>query len=406
VRLATALAAGLTAALTAGCDPGTRDLGPFEIRLALDPGRGCTPSCDEYGMSCGAVLLYRILDLDRPVADGDPPVVHASRCVVVPPADDACGLGALDEAFGGIPPHRIRIEIAAWQPEILGGGALPTCPDPAAIFEPDGALKEDADPIPAFAGSGTFDVGGDESVALVPIACPEPDQLDTAECAANEQTVVTALVTDVETSGALTSQQAAAVEVSVVEPAPDPDQGETAWTINPAEADDLRLVVGVTPTFADAIGHRFGGLICTLIRDPAPQSTTSIVCEDGPADVAMRDTHGILVPKATLDAILAALGGEFPPEGLLVGRVIGADGEPLAGVTVEPADGEVRYLSADRTSLIGATTSASGFFVSTDVPFGTAIEASHPDGRIAAGAPTAGLLRGQLTVVALRMIPP
>jgi hypothetical protein len=395
---------GLALALATGCSAAPRDLGPFAIRLVLDRSAGCATqaTCADYGMACGAVVLTRIIDLEA----GDPAQVVDTRCSVLDPADDVCDLG--EGAAFVVPPHRIRIEVAAWRPELVAPpGGAPRCPDGDTIFDPDGRLRTGLSPMPALAGSAEYDAGSESTEAEVPIACTQPAQLDEDACATVAQTLVTALVDDIETSDDLTDEQVGSVAVSVVEPETITVGSATVWTINAADATRLAFVPGPVPTFAAFINRALGEELCTLVIEPAPQATSALVCEPGEVSDTMRDVHGVLVPRETLDAVLELVGGEFPTDGLLIGRVIDHTDAPLAGVVVTPTTGNVAYLSSDRASVIGSETSSSGFFLSLDTPYGTGFTARHTgDGRREDGAPRAGLIRGQLTVLVIRMASP
>src|SRR5204862_6273500 len=65
------------------------------------------------------------------------------------------------------------------------------------------------------------------------------------------------------------------------------------------------------------------------------------------------DLTGFLISKATQDELLNAIGmTDVPSAGLVVGIVIGPDGTPVAGASVnDEAGSTVEYLSADRMTL-------------------------------------------------------
>jgi hypothetical protein len=404
-------AAALAAAALAACRSPS-DLGPFDIRLVLDDEGGCDPDrgCADYGMSCGAALLYRIVDLEAgEVVDGVPSgEVVESRCEVLEADLDICGVGELD-TFRAIPPHRIQIQVAAWRPELVtvagaGGLAEVRCPSAEAVFSANGNIRPELSPQPAFGGVAEFDVASDATEVEVPLACPDADQLESASCTNSQPTLVTALITDLESTAFLTAEQASDLTVSVREP-------NVGAPTTLSAADAIRLqpsLVGGTPTFfAQIPNFQVDGTLCALTLELAPQATAAVVCEAPDPDAAedMRLMRPLFVPRATLDDVLDALGTPFPDPGLLIGRVLDADGAPLAGVTVTPAAGTVGYLSADRTTLGGGATTASGYFVSTDVPFGTAFTALHADDRREDGSPIGGLIEGQLGAMVIRMQP-
>jgi hypothetical protein len=406
--LALAVACGL--GLIAGCS-GTRDIGPFSIKLVLDPDQRCASTdCAAYGMSCGAAMFYRIVDLET----GEQ---LASRCVELVADADVCSLGALsaDQGFGFLPPHRIRIEFAAWRPDLMiqidGQGVArvvcPTAEQAAELFSLDGGINPVYSPQPAFGGSAVFDVGSDATEAIVPLACSEPAQLDADECSDLQQTRISARVSDIETSLTLTAEQAAQVQVSAVAPLARAGGDGVVHVINALDTIQLEATGVPNPLFvAEVDDADLRPIMCTLVRELKPLTTDAVVCQGGAAVAGQRDLAGLLVPRPVLVDVLDARGGDFPASGLLVGRVVDHTGAPLAGVTVTPSLGQVSYLSAERQSLGGVTTSASGYFVATDVPFDTAFAASHPDGRVQQGTPRAGLIENHLTALVLTMTAP
>ena len=393
--LAVALAAG--SAGSAGCQS-TSDLGPFTLQLQLDTsasGQCTSDSCDDFGMSCGATFMLRVLDVEN----GDQPVVD--ECTHVSGADTLCDLGGGGtHTFFNIPAHRLRIEVAAWRPDLVAAGA---CPADDLFTDGVGPLPNFI-PQPAFAGSTYFDAGSQNDVVQVPLYCSDSAQLDQPECNASPSTHVTVHVLDIDTELDITFDQASNLSVGVAAPR-SPDG--TVYVIEAGDTTDLPVNGGQpVPTFAGDVDGDLGGPVCALVLDLAPQSTTSVVCStvtSGEDPVL----EGALVSKTTLDQVLAAMGGVgFPPQGLVVGRVVDHTGAPLAGVTITPDSGTVEYLNAARTGLGGTSTSTNGYFISRDAPFDTAWAATAGDGRTQQGTPRSGLVQGKLTAFILRMQPP
>lgn len=382
---------------TTGCRS-TSDLGPFTLELQLDTsasGQCTSNSCTDFGMSCGATFMLRVIDVEN----GNQPVVD--ECTQVGGADTLCDLGSGGtHTFFNIPAHRLRIEVAAWRPDLVAAGA---CPTDELFTDGVGPLPSFI-PQPAFAGSTYFDAGSDSDVVQVPLYCSDSGQLDQPECNASPSTHVTVNVLDIDTDLDITFDQAANLSVGVAAPR-SPDG--TVYVIEAGDTTDLPAEAGQpVPTFAGDIDGDLGGPVCALVLDLAPQSTTSAVCS---TVMAGEDPvlEGALVSKTTLDQVLAAMGGTgFPPQGLVIGRVVDHTGAPLAGVTVAPGTGTVEYLNAPRTGLGGSSTSTNGYFISRDAPFNTAWTATATDGRTEQGTPRSGLIQGKLTAFILRMQPP
>ena len=111
------------------------------------------------------------------------------------------------------------------------------------------------------------------------------------------------------------------------------------------------------------------------------------------------------IPKATLDQILTALGlSAFPRKGLVVGRVYDElTGLPLAGVELRPQSGEtVLYLTSGRDGTTRTETSSNGYFISTDVAFGTRWTA-RTDDMVPTLPLQAGLVRNTLSLLQVPM---
>jgi hypothetical protein len=397
----------LLALLAAGCQKAPDDLGPFAIEFQFDQRAGsqcASESCADYGMRCGASLGIRVLDV------ADDGRIVADACFRVPPADTLCGLGNVTSpTFFNIPAHRLRIEAAAWRPDVLDADPEleGDCPDDM-LFDVRGIPLETFRPRPAFAGAAYFDAGSDADVALVPLSCTDADQLDQEECGLADTTPIRVTADDIETALDITTEQAASLTVGLAEPRPVPDgDGGTVYVIEGSDTIPLTPELGPIPSFAGQTEKELAD-VCSVLLELLPQSTASVTCERLPDGADEIDVRGVLVSVDTLEQVLAAMGADtFPPEGLVVGRVVDHTGAPLAKVTVMPSAGTVEYLSADRSTLIGNDTTASGLFIARDVPFGSTWTAVHSvDGRREQGSIVGGLVDGKVSALLIRMRPP
>jgi hypothetical protein len=390
--------AGLLAAAPA-CTETPDPQAAFRIKLAIDTSAGSfcgSANPSDYGMSCGAQLAIRVDDLELRA-----PAVN--ECESVPASESIRGFENINpKTFYNIPPHRVRISVAAWRPRVLPGDLCPA----EDIFDERGVPRVDFQPQPAFGGAVFFDVGEGGEEVVVPLSCPDALQLDTEECRGAETTRVQAEVADLETVLPITDGQAEGLDVGVAPPRQIPGLPISEYVIDSEATIELEREPGPEPTFAAEVEVELEGTVCTVVFDPAPaESTASALCRDvGDVDEPI-DLPGVLVAKETLDPILTALGlADFPRKGLLIGRVVDHTDTPLAGVSLTPgADGAtVQYI--DGSEIGGTETSDSGYFVSTDAPFGTLWTAVHnQDGRREEGEPRAGLVRDKVSVVIVRM---
>jgi hypothetical protein len=403
------------------CFEGPPDLGPFSIRPALWNGEGGCESPDptHYEMTCGATLSVRVvparaLEGDQWPVDPEPSLVR-SRCVEVPPALDLTGLRRAEfPTIFDLPPERLWIEMALWNPLEVAPGACPG--DGERMLDSQGLPLLTLEPGPAFAGGAFFDASKDEDVAVVPLACPDPAQL--AGCI--RITVNASDPLDVAALAPITKQIGRSLQVRVGEP-----RLENIFTeegilelhvVNPFGT----LVLEETPPNAVFSGSfsldaPLDQTLCTVVREEVPQATDGVVCE--PIDRTAINhslSQGALLPKAILDDLLAVAGlDQFPPEGLVIGRVVdhteGVPHTPLGGVQVVPAGAEANVFYPNNAldgPELGGRTSDAGWFVATGIPFGTAWTAAHTDGRRESGSYQAGLVHGKVTILIIRMEEP
>lgn len=402
-----AIPLALAALAATACEKAPEDLGPFSISFEFDQREGSrckSESCADYGMTCGATLGIRILDV------ADDGRIVADACIPVPPAATLCGMGNVTgPTFFNIPPHRLRIEAATWRPGVLEDDPELSgdCPD-EGLFDVRGVPLDTFQPRPAFAGAAYFDAGSDVDVAMVPLSCTDAEQLDLEECGLVDTTPIRVTADDIETALDITSEQAANLTVGLAEPREVPDgDGGTVFVIESGDTIPLDPVLGPIPSFIGETDH-VPETACSVLLELTPQSVASVTCQRLSAEVEEIDVRGVLVAVETLDQMLAAMGAEaFPPEGLVVGRVVDHTGAPLSNVKVMPSEGTVEYLSADRSTLFGNDTSANGLFIARDVPFDATWSAVHNgDGRREDGTIRGGLVQDKVTALLIRMKPP
>lgn len=384
------------------------------IHLVLDTesiDSGCNSEfCIDYNMSCGATVSIRLTD---PITGEQ--LVNASsgeelsRCIAAPATDTICSLRDLadDLQLFDMPAQTVRVEVAIWSQEDVKPGACPKT-GRFELFDVLGRPQTTFSPEPAFGGAAYFRAGEDLDV-VVPLACPNPGLLSANDCEANQLTDVEAFVTDIGTMQLIRETQAPSISVAVGETRKLPDsQGGFFSVLEAIDTNVLRLDnEGVTPVYKDSIPQRFGidgKLACTTTLEGTPQATTTVFCEEVPEAAEDLVLNPVLIRKAIVESILLAMAAtEFPEGGLLIGRVVNEGFSPTAGVAVTPSEGTVFYLSEDLSDISPTLTSASAYFLATDVPAGATWTASHFDGRRHTGAPRGGVVRGKVSAVIIRM---
>ena len=406
LRHAAAIAA--LSLLAPGCGPAD-ELGPFAIRLTFDTQLGGCSSdrCDSYKMTCGARLSVRIVD----AANGE---LLGQVCEPIAASDSACDLGDLppgSNVFFDLPPRQLRIEVAAWNQSVLDDDPdlAGDCPR-TDIFDLKGIPLTTFTPQPAFAGAAFFDAASRRTEAIIPLACTDPFQLDTVECAPP----LTQLTTEVDDVERLRPADADAASLLVRAAYPrtrivDETTGETETIIDTANAYVLARESDQGAEFTTLVNEEVSGNVCSLVLEQVPQATATAICGSttGAAAIVLESA---LLPKSVLDELLAAVGlAGFPEEGLVIGRVFDAStGAPLSGISLLPAGvdpSQVQYLNSSRTGTLGDQTFDNGYFIATGVPFGTSWQVSGGAPLSPARELTGGLIRGHVTVLPVPMAP-
>jgi hypothetical protein len=384
------------------------------IHLVLDTesiDSGCSSEfCTDYNMSCGATVSIRLTD----PTTGEQLVAASGAdlalCIAAPATDTICSLRDLDDDLQqlfNMPAQTVRVEVAIWSQEDVKPGACPKT-GRFELFDVLGRPQTNFKPEPAFGGAAYFRAGEDAEV-VVPLACPNPGLLSANDCEANQLTDVEAFVTDIGTMQLIRELQAPSISVAVGETRVLPDSlGGSFSVLEAIDTFVLRLDnEGVTPVYKESVPQRFGidgKLACTTSLEGTAQATTTVFCEEVPDSAEDLVLNPVLIRKAVVDSILVAMGAtEFPEGGLLIGRVVNEGFSPTAGVAVTPSEGTVIYLSEDLSDISPTLTSASAYFIATDVPAGASWTASHFDGRRHTGSPRGGVVQGKVSAVIVRM---
>jgi hypothetical protein len=394
---------GLGAAFAlAACSTPTPSL---VLQFSDGPSQSCgSTACTGVHMGCDAVISIRIIDSADPAA---PWLSQCSPVPVRPAAPDMCALSEVSLSSKPLPVRDLEVQVAVYPATTVAALAAvsgdPGCPAKVQYSDATGFPVEQV-PTPALGGRAYYHPG--DPVVTVTLGCTDLDALNES-CARSELIKVTSTVDVFPDESSVTSAIASRLTVSVGEPRPIGVDGTFAL-----RAPDTRVLPpvtdgGPTPAWASDVDLRFTRYACIDVVEGVAATTAALRCRIAtPTD--RLDLSGAWISKDTLQAILTALSTTTTPlpppdEGLTIGIVVDQISAPVSGVVVGSTAGTVQYL-ADRTTLGGSATSASGMFVSRDAPFGTVFSTAGP-GRAAISA-IGGRVQGSVTIVVLQFAGP
>lgn len=389
--------AALAAAPACSDDPG-----PLGIRYELSQSEAQTcpsASCADIAVTCDAVLQVRIINPSRPDQ------AYVSACLPIDDPEDLCAIARGDlPANLQVPTSTVEVQVAVFPRSMAtvdDDGTL-RCPAPPA-YGADG-LPTLVEPVPAVGGRAFVDGSRDEVV--VTLGCTDLSRLDNDSCRPQDSTDVSAGVDEFDTRVFVSIATAETLALSVGEPVPriDPLSGQLRYSLDPASAAPLLLRPdSPVPAWQATVPRLFSAFACVQALEDAPGATTAIACRPVTAAQPTISITGYRVTRARVDATLDALGlAEFPATGMVLGVVVNSLGNPIAGVEVQPEVGTIAYLDDAGTAVSGlGVTSASGLFVSLDVPFATSWSVAGPGQLVS--PPTGGLVNGKLSVVVIEL---
>lgn len=392
---------------------GACDTPPLRIvyRIASAPPLSCAPAgfdegttvqCGDVPMPCEAVLNIRILDPE------DPRAPFVSICERIPQNDDKtlCPLIQIDLPDRRLPKQVLEVQVLVWPRTAIEDpetGEL-DCRKYDVPFDLVDGFPVDHVPTPALGGHAYYRPGDEEVV--VTLGCTDLPALDDPVCSGAMTLEATATIDDFETGVSVSRTLGERLSVAVGEPAF--NAGAMVYELNPNDTRRLDLVgSGPTPAWAADIDLELVMDACVEVREDEPQATATVACSalsDMGVLVDDRLTlRGVRLSKASLEQILGALAlDSVPANGITIGVVVDSAENPLAGYTVTPTTGTIKYLSADRTGLVPGATSASGIFVSEDAPFGTDFSTMKTTAPIQNVVRVGGLVKGKVTIVVLQ----
>jgi hypothetical protein len=280
------------------------------------------------------------------------------------------------------------------------------------------------------------DVGATEEVEVT-LACADFDQVNEPGCLP-ERRIVEVQFDDMTTGQLFDGPSASRLNVSVGEPRLDTtDPDNPIWVLGASEDDQVDIIEGEArwegERQKDPDEPTFEMFACAIVGpDLAPTRTVS--CAEKPAPNPI-DGHFVLkgiylpdegIPNRDIVAQVlsaatsaGAITGGLPSSGIVVGRVIDHQNQPLAGVAVTPdaVGATVRYFTDDGSGLLigleppsATVTNANGYFMSVDLPLAdppTTWTAQHMvDGRTQVGTHHAGLIASKMSLLLIRMEAP
>jgi hypothetical protein len=339
----------------------------YEISNDSDQSCG-TSSCSDVGIPCDAVVSIRILRPEDPAA----PLVTICEPLPKNAHNDLCALSSIDLAAAPLelPKETLEVQMLIWprdRVEIEGTGTF-DCAKNEVLFDARGLPLSQA-PGPAIGGHAYYHPG-DEEVHVM-LGCTDLDEL--RSCNTNTTVEVTSTIQSFENIGVFLPDTN--LNVAVGEPAL---RGTgSVWSLESQDLVPLAATAGpVTIWAGTAQRDNLVERACTQVLEDTAQATATVQCTDDgipPDNELTINLPGTVLPKASLDQILTALGLlAFPENGMTIGIVVDGVGNPIQGLSVSaPGVGTIKYLDEFRTGFGGTATSKSGVFVSTDAEFPT-----------------------------------
>lgn len=362
-------------------------------------------SCDQVTMSCRAAVSIRVFSPSSPSSP------YISVCKELTGQPDACSIAGVDLTTPSTPVNEQTLEVAitVYRADELTKDAQGNLQCPTGVkFDSRGFPVESiqpctvppCDPTPSIGGVAFWHPGDDEVV--VSLGCTDLSVLNDPSCTGATAIPVSAAVDDFDTEVSVQPALAPHLGVSIGEPQAMTVGNEIHYQLSQEDNPLALTVQQPVPRWEGTVSPPFQSQ-CVLVREDAAATTTAVRCLPYSTTPTNVDITGIRLSKESLAQILSALHlAAFPSDGLVIGIALDPFGNPLANVQVTPSDGNVQYLSADRSAVTGTATSANGIFVSQDAPFGSTFHATSANQSVTGFG---GLLDEKVTVVILQFPP-
>ena len=381
---------------------------PLTIQLEVQSGSGRTcprgadvdPKCADIPLACQSMVLVRVLDPTQPLSPFISSCVQVRQdtnknlCSIVTLPLDPASL----PASGNLPDRTLEVQVVVL-PLAMHADLTLDCDSSVQNlrFSAVTGVPESDALSPPIGGHAYYHPG--DAVTVVQLGCNNLDVLNAPTCTGTNDTHVSASVTELDSLTGVGSDVARNLALSVGEPV----AVGSAYELTADHTQPLAPRAGEPPSWAADVATMFTNAACLDVRDGGDLTTDTLTCERASGTQKNLDFSGVHVTKERLAQIVAAIHTQDPTfavdgHGLVVGITLD-QGVPAAGIAVSGAGATVRYLSADGTTLVGAQTTSSGLWVSTDAPFLTAWSAPI---RTATASGFGGLIEDKVTVVVLQ----
>lgn len=377
----------------------------LRIRLTEGPSQSCgTTSCSEVPLACKTWLSIRIID------PADPMAPFLSQCQPLSQTGDRdlCSVARVDLDPTPLPITDLEVQIALYPESMITKDPVTNediCPS-STEYDAVNGFPIESEMAPALGGRAYYRPG--DEIVTVTLGCTNLELVNDPTCVGLSTVHVSATVEDFDLTASVTEFEADRLSVGVGEPR----SQNTVFVLNPGDVTALRRAVRAPPSWATDV-PLFTSTACLTVLDDAPQSTTAVTCTaasvvDDIVEFA-GDPTGVRLTKTSLDRILQALSlSQVPMQGMTIGIVLDRNGVPLPNQVVAAAGSTVLYLSSDRSSVAGSSTSGGplgGVFISLDAPFGTTFSTS---GGTPNQTPAAlgGRIENKVTIVVLKFSAP
>lgn len=358
--------------------------------------QGCGSSnCADVSVPCDAVVSIRVL---RPSNPAEPLV---TICEPLPKNRnrDLCALSSIDlsERPIELPIETLEVQMLIWAHDDVVSDTNPgelDCAKNDVQFDAVAGFPIAQAPAPALGGH-TYYHPGDEEIRVT-LGCTDLPAL--AKCDPDNDVEFSVAAENFDNLGVLvTVAQGRLLTVDLGEPKL--RGADTSHSLTVADLTRLNLVeTELAAVWRATFEPEYIDKVCAQVLDDTAQVTATVRCTDENVPItsdAFSTLRGVVLPKPTLDQILAALSlSQFPAEGLVVGVVVNSLFNPMPNQVVTATNATVRYLSADRTNANGTSTSTNGIFISEDADFATS--------RFSVGggvSEVGGLIQGKVNVV-------
>lgn len=368
----------------------------LRIRITEGPTQPCnTRNCAQVPLACETWVGIRIID------PADPMVPFLSQCQMIRNGtDDLCAIARVELEPIPLPVDDLEVQVALFPASMITKDPITgddVCPSNVEYDAVNGFPIE-GDAAPALGGRGYYRPG--DEVVTVTLGCTNLELVNDPVCEGRATVRVTATVNDFDGGSVIDPNR---IGVSIGAPKSKVAGG---YELNPGDVTALERTSVFPPAWGISLDAMFASYACLAVLDDVPQSTTALTCRVAAVTDDELTFQGVRLSKPTLDQILASLSlSQFPAVGMTIGIVVDDVGKPVPNQLISvPPGTTVRYLSSDRSSSAGSSTSGGalgGVFVSLDAPFSTMFSTTN-------GTPTApkpqvgGRIDGKVTVVVLK----